>query len=140
MGDLHFTDEHIQASQHALVMFVLDLFRHKVIAEYREMAMAGDDGPPLGVAQAQAPEAVSEMARVAGEHADEEDDDQIFLNSLMQAGATVEVPTKGISLETMLEGYKTKILQELNSYQEFCKKFIGLSYSRSLEQTNTRSY
>jgi hypothetical protein len=118
-------------------MFVLDLFRHKVIAEYREMAMAGDDGPPLGVAQARAPEAVSEMARVAGEHADEEDDDQIFLNSLMQAGATVEVPTKGISLETMLEGYKTKILQELNSYQEFCKK---IHWTELLQKFGTDKY
>lgn len=135
MGDQHFTHAKIVESQELVVEFVMDLFKAKVEQEYRDQT--ADEQPPLGVVQESLQDGVRAAAAVATDSDGQEDDDEMFLLGLMNAGASVPATSQGDTLENMMEDMRINIEQELQSYVDYCKK---INWTEVLSKHGTEKY
>ena len=124
MGDDNFTDEKLAASQEKAILFIVGLFKDKVVQQHAAKSAEEPVGAPLGVAQdvdATVPPASAPASVVAVDGFDE--DDEMFLSVLKEAGAG-SVPAQGMTLESMLEDLKKKVTDEFKSYVQCCKQMV----------------
>ena len=124
MGDDNFTDEKLAATQEKAILFIVGLFKDKVVQQHATKSAKEPVGPPLGVVQhvdATVPPAPASVVAVDGF----DEDDEMFLSVLKEAGAVAgSVPAQGMTLESMLEDLKKKVTDEFKSYVEYCKQMV----------------
>ena len=135
MGDQHFTHDKIVEYQELVVQFVMDIFREKVEQEYRDQT--GDEEPPLGVVQEDFDHGVPAAAAVAPDCEGQEDDDEMFMMGLLNAGASVPAQSQGDTLESMMQHLKNNIEKEFQSYVDYCKK---INWTEVLSKHGTEKY
>jgi hypothetical protein len=136
MGDQHFTHDKIVQSQQLVLQFVLNLFREKVEQEHRDQSALQE--PPLGVVQEGAVnDGIPAAAAPAPDSDNQEDDDEMFMMGLMNAGASLPASTHGYTLDSMMEDLKNNIEQEFQSYVDYCKK---INWPEVLSKHGTEKY
>jgi hypothetical protein len=135
MGDVNFTDQKLLASQEKVIKFVVDLFKAKVKQDHMDQVPV-QESAPLGVVQGVSGNE-SGVAMAAANDVGNEEDDEMFMMGLIQAGATLAAIPEGTTLEVMMDDLKKGIQQEFLSYVAYCKK---IDWKEVLAKHGTEKY